>query len=129
MLVVAMRKLDSLHVSSTRYRSYQNSGCSYRSDAKCHQSNFGRFISVVGSDGRYLFFLSARELQPQYDALLQGMSFPHLERIAVYVYVKTSRSTFERDSPCGGRSYTESFALGDANSRRRYERRSKEEEE
>ena len=24
---------------------------------------------------------SARELQPQYDALLQGMSFPHLENV------------------------------------------------
>ena len=66
-------------------------------------------------DGRYLFFLSARELQPQYDALLQGMSFPHLETVYCLRLRKNVRDPHLKEiRPVGDESYTESLALGDA---------------
>jgi tricorn protease len=66
-------------------------------------------------DGRYLFFLSARELQPQYDTLLQGMSFPHLETVYCLRLRKNVRDPHLKEiRPVGDESYTESFALGDA---------------
>ena len=81
-------------------------------------------------DGRYLFFLSARELQPQYDALLQGMSFPHLENVYCLRLRKNVRNPHLKEiRPVGDESYTESFALGDANLDDDMKEEAKEEEE
>lgn len=65
-------------------------------------------------DGRYLYFLSARELEPQYDAHSGGMNFPQTEKPYVLLLRKNVRDPHLKEIRApGDESYTESFALGD----------------